>query len=349
MGEVKQTNFRIDQDTAAAFRKFCEDNGMNQAQGFDHVMQVVELDKAKTAAPGRATEIETFEKSIKDIMTAYLNSLEINAGAEARIREQFAADLTRKDRTIDELREKVEQLQSEKEAAETVRTVAESREKAAIAQMESAQRTAADQERINSMLTLQLTEATEKLDGAQEAAEQCRALEAAAAELRAKLTDMERALENEKKAAESSLAQAKMQAELDTERAVITKEREMQTQLREADKENAKLSAMIEQLQKQSYNVSTLQLCFFKIVHKTEKARKNIRYSSEFSYIKLQRYNFIHLHMKKSGRKMRVLPGFPFYKLFSKSKVRRFESYSFTLPLAARSSRAARQWSYPCG
>lgn len=250
MGEVKQTNFRIDQDTAAAFRKFCEDNGMNQAQGFDHVMQVVELDKAKTVAPGRATEIETFEKSIKDIMAAYLNSLEINAAAEARIREQFAADLTRKDRTIDELREKVEQLQSEKEAAETVRTVAESREKAAIAQMESAQRTAADQERINSMLTLQLTEATEKLDGALEAAEKCRKLEADAAELRTRLADMERALENEKKTAESRLAQAKMQAQLDTERAVIAKEREMQAQLREADKENAKLSAMIEQLQK---------------------------------------------------------------------------------------------------
>ena len=85
MGEVKQTNFRIDQDSAAAFRKFCEDNGMNQAQGFDHVMQVVELDRAKTAAPGRATEIESFEKSVKDIMAAYLNSLEINA-APARIR-----------------------------------------------------------------------------------------------------------------------------------------------------------------------------------------------------------------------------------------------------------------------
>lgn len=130
-----------------------------------------------------------------------------------------------------------------------MRTVAESREKAAIAQMESAQRTAADRERIDSMLTLQLTEATEKLDGAQAAAEQCRTLEAAAAELRARLADMERALENEKKAAESSLAQAKMQAELDTERAVIAREREMQAQLREADRENARLSALIEQLQ----------------------------------------------------------------------------------------------------
>ena len=97
MGDVKQTNFRIDQDSAAVFRKFCEDNGMSQAQGFDHIMQVVELDRAKTAAPGRAVEIEGFEKSVKDIMAAYLNSLEINTAAEARIREQFATDLDRKE------------------------------------------------------------------------------------------------------------------------------------------------------------------------------------------------------------------------------------------------------------
>ena len=47
MGEIKQTNFRVDQDTADAFRNFCEEHGMSQAQGFDHVMQVVEMDLAK--------------------------------------------------------------------------------------------------------------------------------------------------------------------------------------------------------------------------------------------------------------------------------------------------------------
>ena len=46
MGEVKQTNFRINQETADAFRKFCEDHGMNQAQCFDHIMQVVEMDRS---------------------------------------------------------------------------------------------------------------------------------------------------------------------------------------------------------------------------------------------------------------------------------------------------------------
>lgn len=47
MGEVRQTNFRVDQDTADKFREFCAAAGMNQAQGFDHVMQVLELDRAK--------------------------------------------------------------------------------------------------------------------------------------------------------------------------------------------------------------------------------------------------------------------------------------------------------------
>lgn len=42
MGEIKQTNFRIDQEAADAFRKFCEENGMNQAQGFDSFCSAVD-------------------------------------------------------------------------------------------------------------------------------------------------------------------------------------------------------------------------------------------------------------------------------------------------------------------
>ena len=91
---------------------------MNQAQGFDHVMQVVALDKAKSSVPSRITEIESFEKSVKDIMDAYLYSIKINQDAEERIREQFASDLERKDATIDDLRAKIEKIQYEKEDAE---------------------------------------------------------------------------------------------------------------------------------------------------------------------------------------------------------------------------------------
>ena len=53
MGEIKQTNFRINADTADAFRKFCEEQGFNQAQGFDHLMQVLAIDQAKSLTPER--------------------------------------------------------------------------------------------------------------------------------------------------------------------------------------------------------------------------------------------------------------------------------------------------------
>ena len=171
MGEVKQTNFRIDQETADAFRKFCEDNGMNQAQGFDHIMQVVEMDHAKTAAPTRITEIEGFEKSVKDIMAAYLYSIEINQNAEGRIREQFASDLGRKDKTIDELRAKADQLQAEKDeaeaaSAEAVKAKEQAEKDAAAAEKVriAAEKTAEDKQTIADTLAAKLAEAEKKAE-----------------------------------------------------------------------------------------------------------------------------------------------------------------------------------------
>ena len=120
MGEVKQTNFRVDQETADKFRQFCMDAGMNQAQGFDHVMEVLEMDRAKEAVPGRATEIEEFERNIKAVMAAYMNSLEINSNAEERVREQFSAALDSKDKTIQDLQGQVARLKGEKDTAEKV-------------------------------------------------------------------------------------------------------------------------------------------------------------------------------------------------------------------------------------
>lgn len=172
MGEVKQTNFRIDQTTADAFRKFCEQNGMSQAQGFDHIMQIVEMDRAKAVAPGRATEIEGFEKSIKDIMAAYLYSIEINQNAEGRIREQFASDLSRKNKTIDDLRQKAEQLQMEKDAADLTASEAvkakEQAEKDAVAAEKvriAAEKTAEDKKMIADTLAAKLAEAEKKAKG----------------------------------------------------------------------------------------------------------------------------------------------------------------------------------------
>ena len=172
MGEIKQTNFRIDQEAADAFREFCESNGMNQAQGFDHVMQVVEMDHAKAATPERSTEIEEFERYVKGIMAAYLTSVEINSNAEARIREQFASSLDRKDKTISTLQEKVEQLQSDKVTAEQTATSAAAAAAQAIKesaaakeQAETASKLADEKDKTISTLADKLSVAEEKVAG----------------------------------------------------------------------------------------------------------------------------------------------------------------------------------------
>lgn len=168
--ESKQVNFRIDPDSAEAFRQFCVTHGMNQAQGFDHLMQVLELNNAKAATPGRAVEIENFERLLKEILSAYIGSIELSSNAEARVLEQVQADLKRKDRTIDELRERIERMEREKE--ESAAALSASQEEQArlqeqadhaADQLDAAKKAASDQEEMNHILRAQNQELLEKL------------------------------------------------------------------------------------------------------------------------------------------------------------------------------------------
>ena len=163
MGEIKQANFRIDSDTADAFRAFCEQKGMNQAQGFDHVMQVFELNQAKSSIPGRSVEIEEFETMVKSITSAYLYSLELNQNAEARAREEFSSELQRKELRLTELQKKVEQLQAEKKKMDAESALLTKQEQTLTEQLESLRKGAADQEQINQMLKEKLEEAQNQL------------------------------------------------------------------------------------------------------------------------------------------------------------------------------------------
>ena len=160
--ESKQVNFRIDPDSAEAFRQFCTSHGMNQAQGFDHLMQILELNNAKAATPGRIVEIENFERLLKEILSAYINSIELSSNAELRVQEHFRSDLKRKDQTIDELREQIKLMETEKKDSDTATTALREEQKHlqeqaqyAIEQMEAAKKAASDREEMNRILQLQ--------------------------------------------------------------------------------------------------------------------------------------------------------------------------------------------------
>ena len=282
--ESKQVNFRIDPDSAEAFRLFCTTHGMNQAQGFDHLIQVLELNNAKAATPGRAVEIENFERLLKEILSAYIGSIELSSNAEARVLERFQSDLKRKDKTIDELREKIETIAGKEEQ---VRTKEQAQH--AISQLESAKKATADQEEINRILqeqNQQLQEKASRYDSlkksddankeentklqlrireleqilshetalrtdlentSKQASGRIRELESQQIECRIQISDLQRQLADKDSDIENRLKQAKMQADLEQERAVIAKERELQDELRKMDRENVKLRTELEQ------------------------------------------------------------------------------------------------------
>ena len=169
MGESKQANFRIDPATADKFRAFCEENGMSQAQGFEHIMQIIEINQAKLAIPGRATEIEDFERTLKEITGMYLRSVEICSAAEARAKEQFASAIERQNRTIDDLQEKIQRLQDELDLSssniEEAMNAKERAEKdllAAEKMKDAAEKTATDKQMIADTLASKLSEAETK-------------------------------------------------------------------------------------------------------------------------------------------------------------------------------------------
>lgn len=193
--EIKQTNFRIGTEAAGKFRKFCEENGMNQAQGFDHMIQVLELNKAKSAIPSRSSDIEEFEMHSKAMLRLYTNALENGMSARALAMEEFRSALGNKDDLIADLQKRLSaaeaaQSVAEKalEAAGQTAKQADREAKQAGHQADMAQALADERGKMIAALTEQLTEARKKADGYD-------ALKEETDELKVKLMDAEKEAE----------------------------------------------------------------------------------------------------------------------------------------------------------
>lgn len=257
MGEIKQTNFRVNEDTADAFRKFCAEHGISQAQGFDHLLEMAKLEQEKNAMPERKTEIEDFECNINKLLAAYRHSLEINANAEQRVQERFTADISRRDRELNELKTELDKLKIEKETAEATaasaveaKKVAEKNEKIATDQAEALKKSADDQERIIAMLNTNLAEKEEKLNGYAD-------LAAAEQTAQKKVHELEQALNDANKDHVNEIKALKKDAEMEQERAITAKERELSVKVQEAELKAARLAGKLEMLEARIKELTT--------------------------------------------------------------------------------------------
>lgn len=236
MEEAKQTNFRVTPEAADKFREFCKENGLNQAQGFAHIMQVLELNIAKEKLISRETEIDEFERHIKALMNAYVNSLELAENADSRIYEKYETDLKSKDKTIKDLQTEKESLEAQIKVVRELRDDAESSAREAKEKMETAlqqkgtaEQAAMDKDKLNQMLQSRLAEVDEK-------AKKYDTVKKEADELRTKVSDLQRKAESDAR-----------EAEIRQEKAVQAAIDEKEYQILDLEKENASLISRLEQ------------------------------------------------------------------------------------------------------
>ena len=159
MGEIAQANFRVDTDTAEAFRKLAKEKGMTQAQFLDHLMQALTLQEAKTELVDRLTEIEDFERLTKQITEAYTYSLKLCKSAEERVADKYDSDVKSYKETIKSLQAQVDLLKLDKEELKNKSMEAADQSARAVKEAEEAQKLAEQTVKTNAMLEGKLTEA----------------------------------------------------------------------------------------------------------------------------------------------------------------------------------------------
>ena len=117
MGEIKAVSFRLGDGDIQRFREFAEEQGMNQAEMFQSLINNFEMAKAKGAIIDRAKEIETFQDTVNTLVGMFVNSLAVNQTSEERIREMLSIELNSKDKTIADLQAREKHLKAQSDDA----------------------------------------------------------------------------------------------------------------------------------------------------------------------------------------------------------------------------------------
>lgn len=93
MGEkniIKPTSMRLGEEDLKQFKQYADELGLNQAEAFNSLIALAELEKAKNSLKDRAKSIDVFRSTINSLVGFYINSLEENSRAEDIIRQEFS-------------------------------------------------------------------------------------------------------------------------------------------------------------------------------------------------------------------------------------------------------------------
>ena len=113
---MKTRSIRADETVLNKFKELSEQFD-NQSDCLNSLITAYELNNSKHILTEVKTDITDFETHLNSIQQAFLHSLELNAGAEERIRQEFKRQLESKDNSIINLQEQLEEMKLQVEIA----------------------------------------------------------------------------------------------------------------------------------------------------------------------------------------------------------------------------------------
>lgn len=118
-------SFRVTGDVMERFNSIKEELHLSQDGTLGLLVGAYEMEQAKKVLPSRETEIANFQMKARELVEAYLFSLQLNADAEDRVRADVALKIESLEKTISSFQAQVEQerakvalLESEKAGLE---------------------------------------------------------------------------------------------------------------------------------------------------------------------------------------------------------------------------------------
>ena len=115
--EMKTRSIRADEETLEKFKNISEEFA-NQGECLSTLINAYEIAKAKNTLTNMQTDIEDYESHISAIQKAFLHVLELNENTEVRCREELGGLLNSKDKTIEDLQQRLSDAEDKQKAAE---------------------------------------------------------------------------------------------------------------------------------------------------------------------------------------------------------------------------------------
>ena len=170
--QVSPSSFRLSDEVSQKFKDFCKDGNYTQDQGLRHLLDILELENAKGILPDRKADIESFQAYLQQILKSYTASLQFAKDSDLRASMKYEEQLTQKDKTIGSLQEKVEDLTTKLQSANSLKEDADKAKEAAEKSadkdrkmLESITSDRDSQKEINETLSKKLADSEKKLAG----------------------------------------------------------------------------------------------------------------------------------------------------------------------------------------